>query len=65
MASGIDTVRAQFEDDVLMADKGIVDVYWLRKTGTTDEIAALNAERTRLMRQLDDQFRLVRENLEK
>ena len=65
LSGGLDAVRAQFQDDVLLADKGIVDVYWLRKTATTDEIATLNAERTRLMRQLDDQFRLVRENLDK
>lgn len=65
LARGIDGVRAQFEDDVLLADKGIVDVYWLRKTGTTDEIAALNADRARLMRELDEQFRIVRENLDK
>lgn len=65
LAFGLDRVQAQFEDDVLLADKGIVDVYWLRKSGTTDEIAALNAERTRLMRELDDQFRIVRENLDK
>jgi len=65
LTHGLGEVRGAFSSDVLDADKGIVDVYWLRKTGTTDEIAALNAERSRLIRELDEQFRLVRENLEK
>jgi tetratricopeptide (TPR) repeat protein len=62
---GIRSLEAEFRDDVLEADKGIVDVYWLRKSAASDEMAALGEEQSRLLRELDTQFRLVRENLDR
>jgi hypothetical protein len=42
-----------------------VDVYRLRKTGTSDEMTTLAEEQAKLLRELDEQFRIVRENLER
>ena len=50
--------------DVLEADKGIVDVYWLRKSAASDQLVDLGEEKNRLLEELDGQFRIVRENLE-
>ncbi|MES2638249.1 MAG: tetratricopeptide repeat protein [Myxococcota bacterium] len=63
--SGIRDLETEFRADVLEADKGIVDVYWLRKTAVSDEMTALGKEQALLLRELDDQFRIVRENLDR
>ncbi len=63
--TGIRTLESEFRADVLEADKGIVDVYWLRKTAVSDEMTALGKEQALLLRELDDQFRIVRENLDR
>jgi hypothetical protein len=63
--TGIRGLEAEFRADVLEADKGIVDVYWLRKSAVSDEMTALGKEQARLLRELDDQFRIVRENLDR
>ncbi|MDP2317277.1 MAG: tetratricopeptide repeat protein [Pseudomonadota bacterium] len=63
--SGIRDLEAEFRADVLEADKGIVDVYWLRKAAASDEMMVLGKEQARLLRELDDQFRIVRENLDR
>lgn len=59
---GVAAVARTFEDDVILADKGIVDVYWLRKTSTSDQMEVLNEEQQRLLRELDERFRVIREN---
>lgn len=63
--SGVRTLEAEFREDVLEADKGIVDVYWLKKSAASDQMTELGEEQARLLRELDDQFRIVRENLER
>ncbi|MDP2306373.1 MAG: tetratricopeptide repeat protein [Pseudomonadota bacterium] len=63
--TGIRDLESEFRADVLEADKGIVDVYWLRKTAVSDEMTALGREQALLLRELDDQFRIVRENLDR
>lgn len=65
MTVGVGAVAMGFESDVLMADKGIIDVYWLRKTSTSDQMEALNEEQQRLLRELDERFRVIRENVER
>lgn len=63
--TGIRKLGDDFRDDVLEADKGIVDVYWLRKSATSEQMTELGEEQSRLLRELDQQFRIVRENLER
>lgn len=62
--SGIHRLEDEFRADVLEADKGIVDVYWLRKSAASDQLVDLGEEKNRLLEELDGQFRIVRENLE-
>lgn len=61
--SGLRDLKRNFSDDVLYADKGIVDVYWLRKTGTTDEMETLTAEQAHLLQELDEKFRVIQEDV--
>jgi hypothetical protein len=62
---GLHDLEGQFQEDVLEADKGIVDTYWLRKSGTSDEMEFLVKEQTRLLNDLDEQYRMIRENLDR
>ena len=55
---------SQREPAKFEADKGIVDVYWLRKSAASDQLVDLGEEKNRLLEELDGQFRIVRENLE-
>ncbi len=61
--SGLRDLKDNFSNDVLNADKGIVDVYWLRKTGTTDEMETLTAEQAHLLQELDEKFRVIQEDV--
>lgn len=63
--TGIRDLGEEFRGDVLEADKGIVDVYWLLKSDASTEMVELGEEQSRLLRELDQQFRLVRENLDR
>jgi hypothetical protein len=63
--TGVRDLGEEFRGDVLEADKGIVDVYWLLKSDTSTEMVELGEEQSRLLRELDKQFRLVRENLDR
>ncbi|MFZ5475982.1 MAG: tetratricopeptide repeat protein [Myxococcota bacterium] len=65
LAAGVDGLEDEFMGSVLEADKGIVDVYWLRKSGASDEREELITEQNKLLRELDEQFRIVRENLDR
>ncbi len=60
--AGVRAVEAEFRTDVLTADKGIVDVAWLRKGATTDEMDLLEKERERLLKSLREQYALLRRN---
>ena len=61
---GLRDLQLEFEADVIDAEKGIVDVYWLRRMENADERDMLVDERSELLQDLDDRFRVVRENLE-
>jgi Mg2+ and Co2+ transporter CorA len=61
---GLRALQTQFESDVIDAEKGIVDVYWLRRMENTDEQDVLVEERSAMIRALNERFRVVRENLE-
>jgi hypothetical protein len=45
------------------ADRGIVDVYWTRKVGVSDEIERLNEERGLRGAELDSRFELIRQRM--
>ena len=62
--AGLRDLQLEFEADVIDAEKGIVDVYWLRRMENSDERDMLVDERSELLQDLDDRFRVVRENLE-
>ncbi len=61
--SGFFRLRNTFAESVLKADKGIVDVYWVRKTDTSDEVAASKKEREALVRELNQRFSTIRQGL--
>ena len=68
---GVDATRAGFGDltdffneSVMKADMGIVDVYWLRKVEVSDRIEELNEERVELMKELDRRFEAIHAKLE-
>ncbi len=68
---GVDATRAGFadltdffNDSVMKADMGIVDVYWLRKVEVSDRIEELNEERVELMKELDKRFDAIHAKLE-
>lgn len=65
MRTGMEEVRDEFDDTILAADTGIVDVYWVRKTRTVEEIEALALEQSRLTEELNSQYQIIEENLEK
>ncbi len=65
LVASLDELEQGFRDDVLEADKGIVDVYWLRKTQSADDLTRLAKEQSRLIRELQEQYRIVQENLER
>lgn len=62
---GLRDLRDQFESDVVDADKGIVDVYWLRKSETGEEQDLLIKQQAEMLQELDDRFRIIRENLDR
>ncbi len=53
-----------FDDSVMRADMGIVDVYWARKVQVSDRIDQLNRERVDLLKDLDKQFQTINAKLE-
>jgi tetratricopeptide (TPR) repeat protein len=62
--AGISDVGHRFEETVMGADRGIVDVYWVRKAGVTEEIDRLNEERGFRETELDARFKQIRSRLE-
>ena len=60
---GIRALQTEFENDVVDADKGIVDVYWLRRMENTAEQEVLVQERIDMERALQVRFKVIRENL--
>ncbi len=62
--AGLRDLQTRFEADVIDAEKGIVDVYWLRRMENAEERDMLVDERSELLQDLDDRFRVIRENLQ-
>ncbi len=60
---GLERVRSEFAESVLEADKGVVDVYWVKKVDVSDEYSALLKEQEALVRELNGRFRLIRAGL--
>ena len=61
--AGVDAVEGDFNETVMGADRGIVDVYWTRKIQITDEIERLAEERSLRSAELDSRFELVRQRM--
>ena len=59
---GVHAVADTFRNDVLTADKGIVDVAWLRKGATTDQMLLLTKEQQALMKSIKEQYANLRTN---
>lgn len=62
---GVRAVGVEFEGSVVDAEKGVVDVYWIRKSETADEQDELIAQQAKLLAELNDRFRIIRENLDR
>ena len=60
---GIGRVEDEFNETVMGADRGIVDVYWNRKAQVTDEIERLNNERGKRSAELDSRFEVIRQRM--
>lgn len=60
---GVASVAATFEEEVLQADKGVVDVFWLKKTEVSDAMVTLAAEQSARTKELDQAFTLLREGM--
>ncbi len=60
---GLNGLRVEFSESVLEADKGIVDVYWVKKVTVSDERRAMNLEREALLRELNQRFSIIRQGL--
>jgi len=63
--SAIQDVHDEFAQTVLSADKGIVDVYWVRKQQTAEEMQATIKQQAEMLTELNEQYRIIRENLER
>lgn len=61
--SGFFRLRNTFAENVLKADKGIVDVYWVRKTEVSDQVEVSKKEREALVRELNGRFATIRAGL--
>ena len=55
-ADSLSAVAAEFNDLVLKADVGIIDVAWARKQGVTDKVSTLVRELQDKTRELEIQF---------
>jgi len=62
--AGFQDLADHFEETLLQADIGVVDVYWLRKVAVTDEREEVQKDREVLLRELNDRFRIIRQGLE-
>ena len=60
--TGVKAVETSFRIDVLTADKGYVDVAWLRETATAQQETSLTQERERLRQRIEEQYATLRTN---
>jgi hypothetical protein len=63
LRGGVAGARARFADDVLAADKGVVDVYWVRLQQAERDIDGLVSEKSRLLGELEAQYQIIETNL--
>jgi hypothetical protein len=61
--NGFRRLRETLAESVLKADKGIVDVYWVRKVEVSDQLQVRKLEREALLKELNDRFTLIRSGL--
>ncbi|MCB9761535.1 MAG: tetratricopeptide repeat protein [Alphaproteobacteria bacterium] len=61
--AGFNTLGDTFAESILRADKGIVDVYWSEKIRVSEERRAVLEDQKALLSELDQQFRVIRQNL--
>jgi hypothetical protein len=62
---GFVALEQQVYSTIMQADMGVVDVYWLRKSEVNEEITRLSRERSSKLQELDSQFNLIRQQMEK
>ena len=62
--TGFGLLEDELYETIMRADRGIVDVYWLRKTEVADEKLRLATERAERLRELDARFGLINQKLE-
>jgi len=55
-AASLAAVAAEFNDLVLKADVGIIDVAWARKQGVTDKVSELVRQQSERTKELESQF---------
>jgi hypothetical protein len=58
---GLAELQGDFDDAILRADMGVVDVYWLEKTGISDEITHLYEGRADELKKLDQSYGMIRQ----
>lgn len=62
--TGFGLLEDELYETIMRADRGIVDVYWLRKTEVADEKRRLATERAHRLQELDARFGLINQKLE-
>lgn len=62
--TGFGLLEDELYETIMRADRGIVDVYWLRKTEVADEKRRLATERAKRLQELDARFGLINQKLE-
>jgi TolA-binding protein len=61
--SGFGRLEEFFDGSILRADMGIVDVYWTRTLDIVDQRTRVATEKTRLVRDLEARFDVIRQKL--
>jgi tetratricopeptide (TPR) repeat protein len=61
---GIGRVEDAFDETVMGADRGIVDVYWVKKGNIASEQTRLNAEKNKRIRALNERFLIIDSRLD-
>jgi TolA-binding protein len=64
LRSGFDDLTTFFDESVMKADMGIVDVYWQRKVAVSDRIKDLKTEQQELLQDLNERFASIHAKLE-
>jgi tetratricopeptide (TPR) repeat protein len=62
--AGISRVEDAFDETVMGADRGIVDVYWVKKGNATAEKLRLNNEKSKRHQELKQRFLIINSRLE-